>query len=110
MTFQATPRQLVFSRHTIFLIQFEADWASIALRKQNLINKSNAHENSKRKLHEYKIGDNVLLERPGNLHKLSMPRQGPYDVVEVGSNGTIHLRKGNVIQMVNIRRVMPFLE
>ena len=38
---------------------------------------------------EYKIGDKVLLERPGIYPKLISPRTGPFAVTKVYSNGTI---------------------
>ena len=53
-TLQATPGQLVFGRDMILPIQFKADWAQLALRKQAVINKSNTKENKKRMEYEYK--------------------------------------------------------
>ena len=78
---KATPGQLVFGRDMILPIQFKADWGAIALRKQNLINQSNKRENRTRIAHNYKIGDHVLLERPGIINKMSRPRTGPYEVL-----------------------------
>ena len=92
----------------ILPVTFKADWAAIALRKQQRINDSNNKENKKRKEHEYREGDQVLLERPGKLRKLSTPRQGPYQVVSVSTNGTCSIRKGAVVQRVNIRRLTPY--
>jgi len=109
-TLQASPGQLVFGRDMLLPVEFKANWAEIALRKQQIIAKSNARENSKRHEHQYRVGEKVLLERPGKLRKLSTPRQGPYEVVEVGTNGTLKIMKGAVIQTVNIRRVTPYLE
>lgn len=91
-------------------VQFKADWALITQRKQQSIDDSNRHENSKRINYEYKVGDKVLLARPGILRKLSTPRTGPYQVQQVFSNGTINIQKGVVIQRVNIRRVSPYHE
>ncbi len=56
-TLQATQGQLVFGRDMILPVQFKANWASIALRKQERINKSNSQENQKRIPHTYKKGD-----------------------------------------------------
>ena len=68
------------------------------------------YENKKRIQHDYKIGDKVLLAKPGVLSKLAKPRTGPYLVQQVFSNGTINIQKGAVIQRVNIRRVSPYNE
>jgi hypothetical protein len=39
------------------------------------------------------IGDQVLLETPGILRKLSTPRTGPYPVTNVYKNSTIRIQK-----------------
>jgi hypothetical protein len=64
-------------------------------RKQDIINKSNQKENksSSQIPYEYKVGDQVLLETPGILRKLSTPPTGPYPVANVYKNGTIRIQK-----------------
>ena len=107
-TLQATPCQLVFGRDMIHNIAFRANWDRIQKRKQDIINKSNQKENKSRIPYEYKVGDQVLLETPGILRKLSTPRTGPYPVTNVYNNGTIRIQKGIVSERVNIRRITPF--
>ena len=92
----------------ILPIQFKADWARIAQRKQQSINDSNYRENQRRLAHQYKVKDKVLLEKPGIIPKMSQPRNGPYEVIEVFTNSTIMIRKGAVTHRVNIRRVTPY--
>ncbi len=94
----------------ILPLQFKANWASIALRKQQSINKSNAKENKKRLAHEYKVGDKVLLEKGGKQPKMAAPREGPYEITKVSANGTVSIQKGVVTQRVNIRRLTPYFE
>ena len=43
------------------------NWAHIAQRKQERINKSNTQENKKCIYYKYKVGDKVLLDRLGIL-------------------------------------------
>jgi hypothetical protein len=43
--------------------------------------------------YEYKVGNQVLLETPGILWKLSTPHTGPYPVTSVYKNGTIRIQK-----------------
>jgi hypothetical protein len=62
--------------------------------KQGIINKFNQKENKSRILYEYKVGDQVLLETPGILRKLSTPCTGPYPVTNVYKIGTIRIQKG----------------
>ena len=77
-------------------------------KETNIINKSNEKENKSRIPYEYKVGDQVLLETPGILRKLSTPRTGPYPVTQVYNNGTVQIQKGIVKERVNIRRIAPF--
>jgi hypothetical protein len=107
-TLQATPCQLVFGRYMIRNIAFRVNWDQIQKRKQDIINKSNQKENKSRIPYEYKVGDQVLLETPRILRKLSTPCTGPYPVTNVYNNGTIRIQKGIVSERVNIRRITPF--
>jgi hypothetical protein len=95
-TLQATPCQLVFGRDMTHNIAFRANWDRIqkAKRKQNIINKSNQKENKSRNPYEYKVEDQVLLETPGILRKLSTPRTGSYPVTNVYKNGKIRIQIG----------------
>jgi hypothetical protein len=95
-TLQATPCQLVFGRDMIHKIAFRANWNQVQKRKQDIINKSNQKENKNNSQipYEYKVRDQVLLETPGILRKLSTPRTGPYPVTNVYENGTIRIQKG----------------
>jgi hypothetical protein len=57
------------------------------------------------------VGDQVLLETPRILPKLSTPRTGPYPVTNVNKNGKMRIKKrqkGIVSEKVNIRRITPF--
>jgi len=109
-TMEATPGQLVFGRDMVLPIAFRADWARIAQRKQERINENNLRENRTRLKYDYKVGEKVLLNKPGIRNKLSSPRTGPYVITKVYTNGTLTIRKGPVSQRVNIRRVTPYNE
>jgi hypothetical protein len=61
--------------------------------------------------HDYKVGDKVLLKKPGkNLRKLEAPRTGPHTVNAIYTNGTLRIQKGNVNERVNIRRLFSYFE
>ena len=108
-TLHNSPGQLVFGRDMILNIKHTANWEYIKSRKQQIINKNNQRENSKRKIHEYKIGDKVLLHR-GNENKYESPYAGPYKILKVNKNGTVSLKVKAVTDTYNIRRIIPFLE
>ena len=109
-TLQASPAQLIFGRDMLLPIKFKANWARIRANRQKIIEQSNVKENSTRLNHEYKVGDKILLTKPGLQRKLSTPRDGPYLVRAVHANGTIHITRGAITERVNIHRVTPFLE
>jgi hypothetical protein len=50
--------------------------------------------NNSQSPYEYKVGDQVILETPGILRKLSTPRTGPYPVPNVYKNDKIRIQKG----------------
>jgi hypothetical protein len=39
--------------------------------------------------YNYNIGDRILLGKPGVQRRLSTPKEGPYTILEVGTNGTV---------------------
>ena len=108
-TLQATPAQLVFDRDALLSTAFEANWQLIKERKQKIINKNNAQENARRIPHTYKPGDKVMCVGKPTLAKYgSDPWEGPHEIIKVNDNGTVCLKKGSVIETVNIRQLESY--
>jgi hypothetical protein len=76
-------------------IASRSNWDWIQKWKQEIVNKYNQKENKNKSqiTYEYKVGDQVLLETPGILRKLSTPRTEPYPVTNVYKNDTIRIQK-----------------
>jgi hypothetical protein len=74
-------------------ISFKENRGQIQKINQDIIDKSNKKENKSRIPYEYKVGDQVILETPGILQKLSTSRTGPYPITNVYKNGTIRIQK-----------------
>ena len=108
-TLQSTPGQLVFGRDMIWDIAHVADWQYIKQRKQTLINKNNKKENSKRIDYDYAVGESVMKIK-ADTHKMEQPREGPFNIIRVHSNGTVTIQKGPVEERLNIRQVIPYIE
>ena len=89
-------------------VKFTAHWEQIKQRRQVEIARNNHRENKNRIPYNYKVGQKVTLDKPGILRKMTLPRAGPYEVTAVYTNGTIKIRRGAVIERVNIRRVTPY--
>jgi hypothetical protein len=72
---------------------------------------NNRRQNASRITHDYKVGDKVILKKPGkHIRKLEAPRKGPHTVTAIYTNGILHIQKGNVNERVNIRRLFPYFE
>jgi pyruvate kinase len=59
--------------------------------------------------HEYKVNDQVLLDRGILQHKLSPKHDGSYQIVRVYSSGALKIRKGIFVQRVSIRSCVPYV-
>jgi len=109
-TLQATPCQLVFGRDAMLNVKFQADWQLIKQRKQKIIQQNNQRENNRRIPHEYKVGDKVLYQTLTKSKYGENPYSGPFTVLQVNDNGTVHLSTGAVTEVVNIRLIRPYGE
>jgi hypothetical protein len=91
----------VFGRDAILNIQIEANWKRIKERKRALIISNNKRENNKRHPNTYRVGNQILI-RGSDAYK------GPYEIVEVRSNGTVRVNEGRVTDTYNIRMITPY--
>ena len=107
-TLNATPGQLVFGRDMILNMTCQADWQAIRQRKQSVIKKNDRNENHKRIPHACGVGDKFLLEKDANECELNT--EGPCKAMAVNENGTLHCKKGTVIDDVSVRRCTPHCE
>ena len=87
---------------------YTTNWKEIKERKRVRIEDSNQRENAKRIRHTYKFGDLVSKDRNQIQPKLHRPRDGPYTVEKIYSNGVLKIRKGITSEKVSIRRLNPF--
>ena len=109
-TLKATPAQLVYGRDMIQPVQYVAEWDLIRKNKQKIIDKNNVKENSTRVDYDYVVGQKVLLKITDIHRKLDDPNSGPYEILQVHTNGNVSILREPVIERVNIRRITPFFE
>jgi hypothetical protein len=89
-------------------IKFMADWRAIEQQRQKEIGRNNRRENASIRSHDYKVGDKILLKKPGkHLRKLEAARTGPHTVTSIYTIRTVCIQKGKVNERVNIRRMFP---
>ncbi len=95
----------------LFDILFIADWKKIGEHRQKLTDLNAAHENKGRIDFDYKVGQKILVQNKGILHKAqSMWQHDPWTITTVHTNGTITVQCRNKLERLNIRRVKPFEE
>ena len=76
-------------------------------RRQLRINQDSNRENLRRRIHNYQVGDSILIlqKGPGPLDKRAA---GPFFIAQVHTNGTVSYEKRpNVLDRINIRRIKP---
>jgi hypothetical protein len=95
----------------LFDIPFVADWKQIGDYRQNQTDHSNKREHNKQVDYDYKVGDKILIQKDGILHKAeSIRKKEPWTITTVHTNGTIRIQCGTKLERINIRRVTPFSE
>jgi hypothetical protein len=101
----------VFGRDMVLLIKFMADWGAIEQKCQQEMARNDRRANASRIIHDYKVGDKVLLNKPGkHIRRLESPRKVPHTVTPIYTNVTLRIQKGKVNERVNIRRLFPYFE
>ena len=108
-TLQASLMQLVFGRESNLNIKHVANWEHILQRKKSQINHNNKQENMRQNIHQYKVGDKILLKSKKNSkHELEF--MGPFPITQKNDNGTVCFQKGIINDAVNIWRIKPFFD
>ena len=63
----------------------------------------------RRKNHQYKFGDKILVKRKKkSKHKLEF--MGPFPITQINYNGKFLFQKGIINEATNIRRIKPFFD
>ena len=107
---KATPGSLVFSRDMILDIPLVADWLFIQENRQQLIDQRLLTANRKRFSYDYKVGEKVW-KKVYEPHKLASRFEGPYEIIQVHSNGTLTIRLNpTTVERISLRRVKPYDE
>lgn len=105
---QCTPSQLVYSRDMILRTKMQANVELVRSRREAAIHANNTRENRKRIAYTYKPGDRILILSRALDPKLQL-HQGPYKVESYNkATGTLHIKRNNYIEPINIRNVRPF--
>ena len=109
-TLAATPGQTVFGRDMLLNIRHVTDWQLIHERKRKRIETNNSNENKRRRTHDYRVGERVLITK-ANHNKMEPALEGPYLITRVHCNGNLTIQKGAAVSLrINIRQCVPYTE
>jgi transposase InsO family protein len=105
-----SPGALVYRRDMYLDIPLLADVLTLQQLRQKQIDKRLLRSNARRKQHDYKIGDHVLIQRSLDASsKMEPTYKGPFPIVQVHTNGTVSVQlKPNLVDRYNIRRITPY--
>jgi len=107
-----SPCHLAFNHNMIFRRAINIDWNTINNERRKLVEVSNAKENKSRLPQQYSPGNQILILLDADEHrgqpKLSVPTRGPFTITAVHTNGTVKIKRGNITETINIRRIKPF--
>jgi hypothetical protein len=96
----------------IMRLRCNIDWHLLKERRRRQGIANNEKENKNRLIHQYNVGDLVLIMdkpyEPAKKAKLSSPTEGPYEILRVYTNGNVRIRRGNYKEDISIRCLRPY--
>ena len=105
-----TPGSLAFRRDMLFNIPFLTDFIALKHSRQAVVDKCVQLANAHRLRHEFRLQDQVLKKSVlSHSDKLAPSFTGPFEVIQVHTNGTCTIRLSpNQTERINIRRLKPY--
>ena len=103
-----SPGSLTFGRDMNLNIPIIADIISISENRQLQTDLRLMRANQARSLHEYKVGAFVWVNNHfSSADKLKPPWVGPFKILQVHTNGSVTVERGQVHERISIRRIKP---
>ena len=89
-------------------IPIVADIVAISHNRQLQTDLRLERENRRRSRHEYVVGSQVFANNHfSSSDKLKPAWKGPFPVLQVHTNGTLTIQRGQVHERISIRRLKP---
>ena len=106
---KASPGSLAFNRDMLLNVPLVADWHTIHLHREHLVNDTLLKANAKRINYDYAIGQQVLKYDKTIKGKLNLKTSGPYEILRTHVNGTVTIQlRPDITERINIRRTLPY--
>jgi hypothetical protein len=108
LVLKASPGAAIFGQDMLFEHPFLADCKQIGYYEQCQIDHSNASENTKYVIFDYKVGDKVLIKlNLSSTKQSSYEKKQPYTITTVHTNGTIRIQCKTELERINVQRITP---
>ena len=102
------PGALVFGRDMHLSVPIVADIVSLSLNRQLQTDLRVQRENQRRTRHEYMVGQNVMVNNHFSAADKAKPAWvGPYPILQVHTNNSVTIQRGQVHERISIRRIKP---
>ena len=104
MNYQSTGG-IAFNRDVLLDIPFHADLQMLQRHHQKLVDERLSRQNAKRKYFDFQPGQRVMVLTNRNS-KLQPVWEGPYNIENVHTNGTVTVRYSpDMTDRINIRKI-----
>ena len=102
------PGALVFGRDMHLNVPIVTDIIALTHNRQLQTDLRLQRKNSRRSRREYVVGQNVYINNHfSSSDKLKPAWTGPFPILQVHTNGTVTVRRGQIHERVSIRRIKP---
>ena len=103
-----SPGALVFGRDMHLSIPIVADIISLSENRQLQTDLRLQRENMRRSFKDYSVGDQVYVNNHhSSSDKLKPAWTGPFPILQVHTNGTVVIQRGQIHERISIRRIKP---
>jgi transposase InsO family protein len=105
---KASPGSIAFHRDMLLDVPLLINMETLRQQRQALVDQTLLDANKKRRFHDYRVGDEILT-LTYQPNKMEPRARGPYQIVQVHTNGTVTYQRDEHVQhRISIRFIKPF--
>ena len=101
------PGQSILVRYRVLNLKPIVYLQVTTTRKKRQVDMYNYWKMAKRVRHAYSLGNIEYTDKTGIYRKLYLQKHGSFMVTWVFTNGTVHVHRDQVNQIINVRRLEP---
>ena len=102
-----SPGAVVFQRDMLLDMPLISDILTLSRQRQAQVDNRLIRANRGRIRHEFKVGQKVFIKVHDRTSKLAMVRVGPFPILQVHTNNTVTVQRGQIHERISIRHLVP---